>query len=598
MREKGFTLIELLAVIVILAIILAIAIPSISAVINKSTASAFESDAKLVLKAAEYKVLEDTSFDPTTINKDNINNLLGLSNQNYNNISIVKKNNIYQIIIIGMAKWNGLIACGTFKNMKVVGNASDCNCNMIPPVITLLGGNSITIYVGDAYTDPGATASDDIDGDITSNIQVTSNLNSTIPGTYTITYNVVDSSGNAASPVTREVIVQGLDPRYNAIKGVNSPALATGMTPIKWDGTAWVDTTTDDIDWYNYDTTNKQWANAKTADGSMWVWIPRFIYKIPTANWHKATASTIDIQFSKGANDNWNKAVIGNINTDTTANASNGTWTNHPAFTFGNTEVIGIWVAKFEASGTTANVNFVPNVASLRTQTIGTFFTAARNIETNSLYGWGTSGDGIDTHMMKNTEWGSVTYLAQSLYGKNSEVWTNPSQSFITGCAGNSATAATVGCPNTYNTTNGMQASTTGTIYGIYDMSAGAWEYMAAYIDNGNTVLNTNGSVIIASDAKYKDIYTKASTDSSANNYAIGINKKGDAIYEISTTGTGTTSWYSDNSLMPSTTVPFFLRSGSYNLGAPGGIFSFYNIEGAANSNRSFRTTLLVDTGL
>jgi hypothetical protein len=129
-------------------------------------------------------------------------------------------------------------------------------------------------------------------------------------------------------------------------------------------------------------------------------------------------------------------------------------------------------------------------------------------------------------------------------------------------------------------------------------MSAGAWEYMAAYIDNGNTVLNTNGSGLIASDAKYKDIYTKASTDSSANNYAIGINKKGDATYEISTTGTGTTSWYSDNSLMPSTTVPFFLRSGSYNLGAPGGIFSFYNIEGAANSNRSFRTTLLVDTGL
>jgi type IV pilus assembly protein PilA len=91
MREKGFTLIELLAVIVILAIVLAIAIPSISAVINKSTVSAFESDAKLVLKAAEYKVLEDTSFDPTTINKDNINNLLGLSNQNYNNINIIKK---------------------------------------------------------------------------------------------------------------------------------------------------------------------------------------------------------------------------------------------------------------------------------------------------------------------------------------------------------------------------------------------------------------------------------------------------------------------------------------------------------------------------
>jgi prepilin-type N-terminal cleavage/methylation domain-containing protein len=598
MRKTGFTLIELLAVIVILAIILAIAVPSISTVISKSSRSAFESDAKLVLKAAEYKALENASFNPTTVNKDNINDLLDLSNQNYSNINIIKKNDGYQIIITGAAKWNGLIACGTFKNMKVVENVSDCDGNMIPPVITLLGNSSINIYVGDIYTDLGATAIDDIDGDITSNIQVTSNLNSTIPGTYTITYNVADSSGNAASPVTREVIVQGLDPRYNAAKGINSPVLASGMTPIKWDGSAWVDTTESDTDWYNYTTTDKKWANAKTADGSMWVWIPRYIYKIPTANWHTTTAGTIDVQFSKGANDNWNSSVIGNIDTGTTSSASNNKWTNHPGFTFGNTEVIGIWVAKFEASGTTTNVNFVPNVASLRAQTIGTFFTAARSMETNGVYGWGTSGNGLDTHLMKNTEWGAVLYLTQSLYGKNSEVWTNSSSSFITGCAGNSVTAASTGCLNTYNTATGANASTTGTIYGIYDMSAGAWEYMASYIDNGNAVLNTNGSVIISADAKYKDVYTKATTDSGANNYALGINKKGDAIYETSSTGAGTTSWYSDNSLMPSTTVPFFLRSGSYNLGASVGIFSFYNIEGAANSNRSFRSTLLVETGL
>jgi type IV pilus assembly protein PilA len=62
-ENKGFTLIELLAVIVILAIILAIAVPSISNAIKKLNKSAFESDVKKVLKATDYKKLDDSSFN-------------------------------------------------------------------------------------------------------------------------------------------------------------------------------------------------------------------------------------------------------------------------------------------------------------------------------------------------------------------------------------------------------------------------------------------------------------------------------------------------------------------------------------------------------
>ena len=50
---------------------------------------------------------------------------------------------------------------------------------------------------------------------------------------------------------------------------------------------------------------------------------------------------------------------------------------------------------------------------------IGDMFDASMNMETNSRYGWGTSGKGIDTHMMKNTEWGAVALLSGSRYGKN-----------------------------------------------------------------------------------------------------------------------------------------------------------------------------------
>jgi type II secretory pathway pseudopilin PulG len=78
----------------------------------------------------------------------------------------------------------------------------------IPPVITRLGSSPVTINAGDSYVDAGATASDNIDGNITNRIVVTSDLNVSITGTYTIRYNVLDTAGNDATEVTRTVIVQ------------------------------------------------------------------------------------------------------------------------------------------------------------------------------------------------------------------------------------------------------------------------------------------------------------------------------------------------------------------------------------------------------
>lgn len=76
-----------------------------------------------------------------------------------------------------------------------------------PPVITLVGSNPITFTVGDVFTDPGATAMDQEDGDITSKIIASSTVNVNVPGTYKITYNVKDSAGLSAEEVSRTVIV-------------------------------------------------------------------------------------------------------------------------------------------------------------------------------------------------------------------------------------------------------------------------------------------------------------------------------------------------------------------------------------------------------
>ena len=75
------------------------------------------------------------------------------------------------------------------------------------PTLSLVGDPRITIVVGESYTDPGATASDDVDGDLTDRIVVDNPVDVDVIGAYTVTYNVTDSSGNSATTLTRTVDV-------------------------------------------------------------------------------------------------------------------------------------------------------------------------------------------------------------------------------------------------------------------------------------------------------------------------------------------------------------------------------------------------------
>ena len=76
----------------------------------------------------------------------------------------------------------------------------------VPPELTLMGESSVSIAAGSTYTDAGATATDDIDGNITERVTVSGNVNTSAPGTYTINYSVADRAGNTAQ-TSRTVIV-------------------------------------------------------------------------------------------------------------------------------------------------------------------------------------------------------------------------------------------------------------------------------------------------------------------------------------------------------------------------------------------------------
>ena len=185
--------------------------------------------------------------------------------------------------------------------------------------------------------------------------------------------------------------------------------------------------------------------------------------------------------------------------------------------------------------------------------------------------------------MMKNDEWGAVAYLSKSKYGKqNEEVDINSDSSYYTGG----------GSGNAYVTNVGQ--STTGTVHGVYDMSGGAWEYVAAYVNNGNSNLTNYGSSLVNGDAKTKNVYSKGSSDSRDNNYSANSGKYGDAVYETSANGnSSSSSWYGDYSYFPYTSYPFFYRGGFYYDGTTAGVFYFNGSSGNSYSNYSFRPVLV-----
>ena len=405
----------------------------------------------------------------------------------------------------------------------------------------------------------------------------------------------------------------------------NAPELDSNMIAITYDGNNWVKADTSTNNWYNYE--EQEWANAVTVSSSsrssylsasagtvismddietMWVWIPRYSYSIGSvdgtnyygkkgcyleSNPTLSLPGEIDIRFvSTNIKDRGTAKYV------TTRGAES--WYTPDAFTFGDTELSGVWVGKFETTSSnpsttdggenTAELDpmIKPNVTSWRMINVSNAFNVSLKMnDDGNRYGFTNN---VDTHMMKNSEWAVVTYLSQSKYGKlgntnftgsNKEVYQNKSDQYITGCSyGSPSNESTdYGCQYQYNIDiNGTGASTTGIIYGVYDMSGNAHEYVMA---NYNDLVG-NSEFVSMPDSIYYDKYT---SDNVSNILSHGL-------VEIS-------GWYGDSSTLVSRQYPWQVRGGVYSDDAKVGIFN-YEISnpsiGSPNSNNSFRLVAII----
>ena len=399
-------------------------------------------------------------------------------------------------------------------------------------------------------------------------------------------------------------------------------------------------------EWYNYE--KKNWANAiilidedtnsnyqagdtipESAIESYFVWIPRYRYQIfddgnytNLTNTENAT-QTIQIVFE-------------NKDTPVSSGTSVGNWLTHPAFTAFNTN--GMWVGKFEPSRNGGNADNIRNGDAIQ---IKPNVVSWRNIQVaNAFY---TSYDykrNLDSHMMKNTEWGAVAYLQHSAYGSQASVRINNNSSYITGYAANNEptcgfTATNEECnrycnDGTCNTAypNSVLASITGNISGIYDMSGGAWEYvMGVMLDQNdkpmsgrNSLYNsgfngtfgcptcdndTSGLTSLTGgydfpDKKYYDTYAYATVDGQYQRRILGdatgeMGPFASATYLTQTRQIG--SWYADFAWPGNSYNPWFVRGDDRNAGSEAGVFAFSSTYGHVYGSGSFRVILSLTEG-
>ena len=264
------------------------------------------------------------------------------------------------------------------------------------------------------------------------------------------------------------------------------------------------------------------------------------------------------------------------------SNASTGNWYTHPAFTFGDEELPGFWVGKFEVSGNASRVTIKPSTTNWRGESYSTFFNAIKNM--TSFYG--LSGD---SHMIKNMEWGAVTYLKQSIYGSgNVDINTNNNTEGITGCGATSIGGITSSC-NAYNSSYGMNASTTGNIYGVYDMSGGAWDaVMGVSVTSYGTIDVGSSGFSTSLDEKY---YDKYAYDTSNDTHSRG--KLGDATKEtLADYYDYSGGWYGATVAFAESGDSWFIRGANYTDRMTGGVFCYDNWNGGGFTAMTTRAVL------
>ena len=402
-----------------------------------------------------------------------------------------------------------------------------------------------------------------------------------------------------------------------ALLNGTDPVLGDNLIPVVLSNDGTVTKADTNAEWYKYE--DKKWANAviltdenKTYNNgdtipednieSYFVWIPKYSYQIfnlgetdgYTEGKHETSnAKEIQIKFgTTNTSDNNENECTTPMTSGASGNCKVGDYMTSPAFISMDTN--GLWVAKFETTGSTSNVTVKPNQTSLRNINVKTMFETAYNYKRDN-----------DSHMMKNTEWGAVAYLSHSKYGINTEVRINNNSNYITGYAatdsadeskypGTSGTDSSVTLP--YNTSTGYKASTTGNITGIYDMS-GAYEYVASLQSETYGSSGFNATTLKAYNPKYYDIYDGSSDWTTYSKRILGdaTGEMGPFYYyqDADNNNRPHNSWYADDSNFIGTSYPWFRRGGDHNYGVLAGQFNFYRNNGSTVINTGFRLVLI-----
>lgn len=200
------------------------AITAAQAVADNPTATQVEVNSAIATLTAAVNVFESGKVAP-----DNVAPVIILNGENpvnlhtgdsYIDLGATASDNIDGNLTINIVTVGLPISTSVPGTFSITYNVSDNAGNLAAqvirtvnvvdistPVITLLGDNPIAVELGAVYTDAGATATDDADGNITDDIVVVNNVNTSVSGTYTVTYNVSDSSGNSAPQAVRTVNV-------------------------------------------------------------------------------------------------------------------------------------------------------------------------------------------------------------------------------------------------------------------------------------------------------------------------------------------------------------------------------------------------------
>ncbi|MFA5409388.1 MAG: immunoglobulin-like domain-containing protein, partial [Bacilli bacterium] len=158
----------------------------------------FASETKEIINAITDYMEDNKDFDVQKIDKESIGEILNVSTDNFEKVITTIKEDKVSIVIIGKSDLEGLTVYGNSDDLKII-ESDKFNIDKEKPIITLTGDNEITIGVGDAYTDQGATATDNIEGNLTGSIEKVGSVDITKIGEYTLTYTVKDATGNESS---------------------------------------------------------------------------------------------------------------------------------------------------------------------------------------------------------------------------------------------------------------------------------------------------------------------------------------------------------------------------------------------------------------